>query len=80
MPIYEYVCLKCGNILELLQKVDENLVDEACVICGGTKFQKKISAANIGKLSFAPETKESLCCGRSERPTGCTPGSCCGEK
>ncbi len=38
MPIYEYVCLKCGNILELLQKVDENMVDEACVLCGGTKF------------------------------------------
>ncbi|MCL6592079.1 MAG: zinc ribbon domain-containing protein [Firmicutes bacterium] len=79
MPIYEYVCLKCGNILELLQKVDENEVDEQCLICGGTKFQKKISAANIGKNSNS-EPKESLCCGRSERPTGCIPGSCCGAK
>lgn len=32
MSIYEYVCLKCGNILELLQRVDENLVDEQCML------------------------------------------------
>ncbi len=80
MPIYEYVCLKCGNILELLQKVDENLVEEPCLICGGTKFQKKMSVANVGKFPSVPEKKESLCCGRSERPAGCIPGSCCGEK
>lgn len=80
MPIYEYVCLKCGTILELLQKVDENYVEEPCLVCGGNKFKKKISAANIGKPSSAANEKTTLCCGQNERPANCEPGSCCSRK
>ena len=76
MPIYEYQCSKCGHVLEVLQRMDENRAGQNCPKCGENNLVKKISAANIGKSS--KESHESLCCGRSERLSSCIPGSCCG--
>jgi len=41
MPIYEYRCLKCGSVLELLQRADGPLLKE-CPKCGGS-LKKLIS-------------------------------------
>ena len=34
MPLYEYKCLKCGSVLEVLQKVNEPHLKK-CHKCGG---------------------------------------------
>jgi len=46
MPIYEYVCAKCGHSMEAIQRMtDEPLKD--CPECGEAALQKKISAAGF---------------------------------
>jgi putative FmdB family regulatory protein len=73
MPIYEYVCRKCGHELERLQKISaEPLTD--CPECGEAALARKISAAGFrlkgggwyetdfkssGKKNVAGESSES---------------------
>lgn len=46
MPIYEYLCTKCGHELEKLQKIsDAPLTD--CPACGKPALQKQVSAAGF---------------------------------
>lgn len=46
MPIYEYVCRKCGHELEKLQKLsDAPLTD--CPACGEETLKRKISPAGF---------------------------------
>ncbi len=40
MPIYEYVCLECGNAFELLIRADEK---PQCPACGKQKVSKQLS-------------------------------------
>ena len=47
MPIYEFVCEKCGRIVERLQKVDDPPPD-ACPECGGK--MAKIMSRNSFQL------------------------------
>jgi putative FmdB family regulatory protein len=43
MPIYEYVCKKCGHTLDALQKMsDDPLLD--CPDCGAPQLKRLISA------------------------------------
>jgi putative FmdB family regulatory protein len=35
MPLYEYKCIKCGSVFEVLQKVDD-LPLKKCIHCQGT--------------------------------------------
>ncbi|RLQ20323.1 zinc ribbon domain-containing protein [Seongchinamella sediminis] len=44
MPIYEYQCQKCGNAMEVLQKISDAPLTE-CPQCGAPELRKKISAA-----------------------------------
>jgi putative FmdB family regulatory protein len=46
MPLYEYECLKCGKVIEAIQKFSDDPLTE-CEECGG-KLEKLIS-----KSSFA---------------------------
>lgn len=80
MPLYEYVCQKCGNVLEVLQKVGQSQTEETCPICHGHELIKKISAANINREIQSSSKKEAACCGGSERSSSCPPGGCCGGK
>jgi len=41
MPIYEYICEKCGNEFELLIFKDE---EPECPSCGGKSPKKKMSS------------------------------------
>ncbi len=43
MPIYEYVCQKCGKEFEVLQKFSDEPVKK-CIHCSG-KVEKKISSS-----------------------------------
>ena len=46
MPIYEYVCKKCGHQQEALHKVDEK-PRLACEECGAKPLSKLVSAAGF---------------------------------
>jgi putative FmdB family regulatory protein len=43
MPIYEYVCSKCGHALEALQKMNDAPLQD-CPACEKDALKKKISA------------------------------------
>jgi len=45
MPIYEYVCKKCGNEFEQMQKVSEPPTKK-CPSCGGA-VEKKLSLSSF---------------------------------
>ncbi|MDB9862818.1 zinc ribbon domain-containing protein [Litorivicinus sp.] len=46
MPIYEYQCGACGDLVEALQKLsDAPLVD--CTQCGQPELKKRISASGF---------------------------------
>lgn len=46
MPIYEYVCKKCGHEQEALHKVDEK-PRLACDECGAKPLSRQVSAAGF---------------------------------
>lgn len=35
MPIYEYLCEKCGNVTERMESITEENHDKSCPDCGG---------------------------------------------
>ena len=45
MPIYEYVCKKCGNGFELMQKISDPPAKK-CPSCGGG-VEKKLSLSSF---------------------------------
>ncbi len=45
MPIYEYRCLKCGNVKEVLQKLSDGRLRK-CGLCSG-KLEKLISRTSF---------------------------------
>lgn len=69
MPIYEYICEKCGNEFELLVfKSDE----PACAKCGDKALRRKMSACAFsvgGNFKAASSTAGSGC-------SGCSSSSC----
>ena len=81
MPIYEYLCLDCGNTVELIFVGESNRIE--CKYCGSSKLKKLISAHS----SVSGPTKNSIpgpgdtaCCGSNPSTAGCSgPGSCCGK-
>ena len=46
MPLYEYVCQKCGRKTEVLQRMNERPL-RICPHCGGKKLKKAFSAPAI---------------------------------
>ena len=67
MPIYEYICAKCGTNFELLVREGTKL---ACPECGAAKVEKQFSAfaAHEGGKSGPPPCQGS--------GPGCNPGRC----
>jgi putative FmdB family regulatory protein len=68
MPIYEYVCEKCGNLIEVMQKVNDEPL-KRCTKCRGklekifsrTSFQLKGSGwykSDYSSSGAKPKTKE----------------------
>ena len=46
MPIYEYVCKRCGQLVELLQRMGTNEAGILCPQCGENQLVKKISVVS----------------------------------
>jgi len=48
MPIYEYKCLECNKVFEVLSTSSSESGEEIkCTKCGATKVRKTISAAGF---------------------------------
>ncbi len=43
MPIYEYVCKKCGHLFDVLQKISDDPLNY-CPECGEPELRKRVSA------------------------------------
>lgn len=53
MPIYEYICLGCGQLFEKLQKsMDEPA--PACTACGSADVRRELSAFAAPAHTAAP--------------------------
>lgn len=76
MPIYEYVCGKCGHGFEHLHNTSD-LSAPACPACGAPGPEKVMSSFSMNaNPSFGGGR---TCCGASDPShAGCAgPGSCC---
>lgn len=81
MPLYDYLCLDCTKISELLVTgADET---PACPSCGSTDLKKMLSAHSSlsgSRTSSFPGPGDTPCCGSEPNQAGCAgPGSCCGK-
>jgi len=81
MPIFEYLCLDCGETSEILLVGSGD--SPRCSACNSHHLRKLISAHSSmsGHLkSNIPGPGDTSCCGSSPSEAGCAgPGSCCGK-
>jgi putative FmdB family regulatory protein len=82
MPLYEYLCLDCGKVSEVLILRSDD--EPQCQACSSANLKKLLSAhssysgSSGGRL---PGPGDSTCCGTSPSEAGCAgPGSCCGKR
>jgi putative FmdB family regulatory protein len=78
MPIYEYKCQECGQVVEVFVRSAHSKIDLSCANCKSTNLQKIFSTpsmVNIGNSS----TKGLTCCGQTERceTPPCSDGGVC---
>lgn len=83
MPIYEYVCKKCGHEQEALHKVDEK-PRLACDECGAKPLSRMVSAAGFRlsgggwyETDFKSDKKRNLAGDKNEAASSaCAPAGC----
>ena len=76
MPIYEYVCKKCGRGFERLHRTSDTDAP-ACPACGAANPERVMSGFSVNHMkSFGGGQ---TCCGAHDpSQAGCAgPGSCC---
>lgn len=81
MPIYEFLCVSCGQVSEHLVFGEQDAI--RCAACGANELRRILSVSssasgtkNPGRL---PGSGDTACCGSSPTAGGCIPGSCCGK-
>ena len=82
MPIFEFACLDCGKVNEILITGSEE--QPHCKACGSQNIKKLLSVpssfSGTSKTSF-PGPKDTACCGAHPTHADCIgPGSCCGKR
>jgi len=79
MPIFEYLCLDCGNTSEILIFGSDD--SPRCNSCNSDHLKKLLSAHSSVSGPFKnsmPGLGDTACCGSSPSDAGCAgPGSCC---
>lgn len=81
MPLYEYLCLECGGLSEVL--VTRSTDQPKCRACESTNLKRMLSTTS--SLSGVtghrmPGAGDTACCGSTPASAGCAgPGSCCGK-
>lgn len=53
MPIYEFRCLKCNHIFELLRLSSDESVDMECPKCTSADFERVMSSTHYAMASGA---------------------------
>ncbi|MCU0600789.1 MAG: zinc ribbon domain-containing protein [Desulfobacterales bacterium] len=65
MPIYEFKCLKCGELVEMLFKSSSETVEMKCAACGSPDMERVMSATNFsisgGSGSPKPASQTRTC-------------------
>lgn len=83
MPIFEYRCVNCSKVFEVLILSGRGEAELKCPACGGSDLKKMISApflpSSVGKPANDDIAPGSCCGGRPEEKE-CRPGSCCGKE
>jgi putative FmdB family regulatory protein len=81
VPLFDYLCLDCGKLSEILVTGSEDQVQ--CKTCGSDKLKKMISAYSSlsgRSMSKFPGPGDTTCCGSTPTSASCAgPGSCCGK-
>ena len=81
MPLFDYLCLNCGEITEILVTASDD--QPKCPSCGSVKLKKMMSAHSSlsgTSMSKFPGPGDTACCGSIPTDAGCAgPGSCCGN-
>jgi len=65
MPLYEYRCLQCGKVTEILARTSKE-GPCPCSFCGSADTEKMVSVTGILR-SGARKTGDKTCCGESQR-------------
>ena len=82
MPLFDYLCLDCGRVSEML--LIGSSEEPECPECGCRHLKRMLSApsslSGVAQHSL-PGVKDTACCGSAPgQGAGCAgPGSCCGH-
>ncbi len=76
MPIFEYRCLECGHVMEVLHKA-AGKSNPTCEKCGSGRTEKLLSGFAVGK-SRATSAACEACPSGPEAGGMCGGGGCCG--
>ncbi len=76
MPIYEFKCLKCGHIFELLKlKKDSEKASMKCPECNAEEIERVLSVVSYVKAPEGRKTKRTMkSCGSGTCATFEVPG------
>lgn len=81
MPLFDYHCLDCGKVSELL--LTDSGDQPQCKTCGSRNLKKLLSAhSSLSGTAYdrLPASGDTACCGSAPDQAGCEgPGSCCGK-
>jgi putative FmdB family regulatory protein len=81
MPLFDFLCMQCGKVSEILVTSSEGGL--TCQACGSSDLKKMLSAPSIlsgPSRHNLPGPGDTACCGTSPSQAGCAgPGSCCGK-
>ncbi len=81
MPLFDYLCLDCGQVSEIFSL--NQAETPQCTSCAGTRLKKMLSATSSlsgVQTRSLPGRGDTSCCGSSPSHAGCAgPGSCCGK-
>lgn len=69
MPIYEFRCLTCGKVFELLKlKRDDEAIKMKCPTCGSPEIERVLSTVNVGTSVRGSKTRATM--------KSCSSGTC----
>lgn len=66
MPIYEYKCDDCGEIVEIFHRTPAQ-TNVRCSRCGSESLQKIFSVPAAVRVAGSSSSPGTTCCGREER-------------
>ncbi len=71
MPIYEFRCLKCDELFEILTARADEAVEMRCPKCAAAEFERVMSATNYSVGGGGGSSS-----GASQQSRSCSGGSC----